>query len=79
LYVERLKKREYKKIYVNEYFWRTHTQNEVDLVEERNGKLHGFEYKWGKKYSKKYRLFTETYKNADCTLINRDNYLEFIT
>jgi len=79
LYVERLKKREYKKIYVNEYFWRTHTQNEVDLVEERNGKLHGFEYKWGKKYSKKYRLFTETYKNADCNLINRDNYLEFIT
>jgi len=79
LYVERLKKREYKKIYANEYFWRTHAQNEVDLVEERNGKLHGFEFKWGKKYSKKYRLFTETYKNADCTLINRDNYLEFIT
>ena len=79
LYVERLKKREYKKIYANEYFWRTHTQNEVDLVEERNGKLHGFEFKWGKKYSKKYRLFAETYNNANCSLINRDNYLDFIT
>jgi len=79
LYVERLKKREYKKIYANEYFWRTHAQNEVDLVEERNGKLHGFEFKWGKKYSKKYRLFAETYKNANCSLINRDNYLDFIT
>jgi len=79
LYVERLKKREYKKIYANEYFWRTHAQNEVDLVEERNGKLHGFEFKWGKKYSKKYRLFAETYNNANCSLINRDNYLDFIT
>ncbi len=78
LYMERLKKREYRKIYANEYFWRTHAQNEIDLIEERNGKLSGFEFKWGKKYSKKYRLFTETYDNASCQIINRDNYLKFI-
>jgi len=78
LYIERLKKRDYRKIYANEYFWRTHVQNEIDLVEERNGKLYGFEFKWGKKYSKKYRLFAETYDNASCQIINRDNYLKFI-
>ncbi len=44
--VERLKMRTYTKLYANQYFWRTWKQSEVDLVEEREGKLFGCEFKW---------------------------------
>jgi len=78
LVMERLKKQEYGKIYANNYFWRTWDQKEVDFVEERDGKLYGFEFKWGKARSNSTKLFTDTYKEASIEVINRDNYLEFI-
>ena len=78
LVMERLKKQEYGKIYANNYFWRTWDQKEVDFVEERDGKLYGFEFKWGKARSNSTKLFTDTYKEASIEVINRDNYLEFV-
>lgn len=45
--VERMKYREYHRVYASQYFWRTYDGSEVDLVEEREGKLFGFEFKWG--------------------------------
>ncbi len=44
--VERLKYRAHHKIDANAYFWRTYDGQEVDLVEEQNGLLHGYEFKW---------------------------------
>lgn len=44
---ERIKKREYERIYAGAYFWRTHDGQEVDLVEERDGATFGYECKWG--------------------------------
>jgi hypothetical protein len=52
LQVERLKYRSAHAIPANCYFWRTYNQAEVDLVEERDGKLFGFEFKWGGKLPK---------------------------
>ncbi|MFA6106381.1 MAG: ATP-binding protein [Patescibacteria group bacterium] len=49
LVAERLKYQAYHKIYANNYFWRTYDGAEVDLVEEREGRLYGFEFKWNKK------------------------------
>lgn len=43
---ERLKMRTYNNIYGSTYFWRTHSGVEIDFVEERAGKLFGFECKW---------------------------------
>ena len=43
---ERLKKQSYNRIYANNYFWRTWDQKEIDFVEEREGKLFGYEFKW---------------------------------
>ena len=48
---ERLKKSEYDGLYANRYFWRTHSGAELDYVEERNGKLIGYEFKWKSKSS----------------------------
>jgi uncharacterized protein len=48
LFVERMKYRAYGNIYANQYFWRTYDGSEVDLVEEKDGLLGGYELKWEK-------------------------------
>lgn len=79
MYSERLKTREYKKIYANNYFWRTYDQKEVDLVEEREGKLFGYEFKWQAKKTKSPKLWLDTYPNASYQVIDQKNFLEFLT
>lgn len=76
---ERLKKQEYKHISANNYFWRTYAQKEIDLIEERGGKLYGYEIKWGAKKVKKPKEWLESYGEARFQIINQDNYLKFIT
>lgn len=79
LFIERLKKNEYHNIYANYYFWRTWDQREIDLVEDRGGKLYGYEFKWSKEKSNKPKLFLDTYPGSEYHLINKDNFLDFIT
>ncbi len=79
MFSERLKSREYLKIYTNKYFWRTYDQKEVDLVEERDGKLYGYEFKWQAKKVKPPKLWLETYPNASYQVIDQNNFLEFLT
>lgn len=50
---ERMRYRAYHKIYANQYFWRTYDGSEVDLIEERSGKLEGYEFTWNVKQAKK--------------------------
>lgn len=78
LMLERLKKQKYSEMYVNNYFWRTWDHKEVDLIEERDGKLYGYEFKWGNKQPKPPKDWLQTYSNAEYTVINRENYLDFV-
>lgn len=78
LFIEREKKREYQKLYSSIYFWRTHDRQEIDLVEEREGKLYGFEFKWKSKRVRVPRDWQRTYPKAEFAAINPDNYLEFV-
>jgi len=75
---ERIKKLNYKNIHCNKYFWRTYDQKEIDLVEERNGRLWGFECKWKEKSVKPPKDFINTYKNSRFMIINKDNYFDII-
>lgn len=76
---ERLKKQNYRKIYANNYFWRTYDQQEIDMIEERGGKLWAYEFKWNpKKKPKPPKSFVETYKNSGFECINPENFLEFL-
>ena len=76
--VERLKYREYHQIYADQYFWRTYDGSEVDLVEEREGKLFGYEFKWkDKKWSKEPLKFLE-YKNSMYKVITSKNLDDLI-
>jgi len=54
---ERLKFQHYHEIYAENYFWRTYDGAEVDWVEEQNGKVLGFEFKWGEKKKKRESIF----------------------
>ncbi len=76
---ERLKYLHYNQISSNRYFWRTTQQQEIDYIEERNGKLFAFEFKWNKNAKPKFsKTFTENYKNSECKLITPDNFEEFV-
>jgi uncharacterized protein len=75
---ERLKTQHYKQIFSNNYFWRTYDQKEVDLVEERDGKLYGFEFKWNAKKNKSSDAFLKTYDNSTLEIIHKDNFLPFL-
>ena len=76
---ERLKKQEYLGISANNYFWRTYDQKEIDLVEEREGRLYGCEIKWKTGKLRPPKTWLEGYKNAKYDVINKGNYLGFIT
>jgi uncharacterized protein len=76
---ERLKKTHYQQIAVNHYFWRTYDQKEIDLIEESGGNLTGFEFKWTESKTKIPRQFVDAYDHSEFQVINRENYLDFIT
>jgi predicted AAA+ superfamily ATPase len=78
LFMERQKKRFYHSIYANSYFWRTWNQKEIDLIEERDGKLYGFEFKWKDKRVSAPKEFLQNYKEAEYSVIHSGNYLDFI-
>ena len=75
---ERLKRQEYLGQPVNAYFWRTYDKNEIDLVEERQGALSGFEIKWKRRPLNPPKDWVEAYPGAGFELIHQDNYLQFI-
>lgn len=79
LMMERLKKQEYSQLWSHNFFWRTYDQKEIDWVEEREGQIFGYEFKWGQKVVQAPNLWTKTYPKATFDCINQENYLPFIT
>ncbi len=77
---ERIKYTSYNQIYSNKYFWRTKTQQEIDYIEEREGNLFAYEFKWNTlKKAKIPKSFITAYPNAETKIITPKNYHEFIT
>jgi len=76
--MERIKKQHYHKIYSNNYYWRTYDQKEIDLIEERDGKLYGYEFKWKPKKQKVQKAFLTAYPEASVQIIHNENYFDFI-
>lgn len=75
---ERTKFLSYKQIPVNKYFWRTYDKKEIDMIEERGGKLYAFECKYSISYIKPPKDFINSYPGSDFTVINKDNYLDYL-
>lgn len=79
LMIERIKRQEYTNKLYSRYFWRLSSGPEMDLVEEEAGKLAGFEFKYTHKRARPPKSWLESYQNSTYQVIDRDNYLEFIT
>lgn len=64
--IERMKKYLHQRQFANFYFWRTYDQKEIDLIEERQGELQAFEFKWkdGQGNQKAANEFTSAYENS---------------
>ena len=77
---ERIKKQHYQKIVKQNYFWRTYDQQELDWLETEAETMEGYEFKWNEnRKSKIPTAFAKAYPEAIFTVINKQNYLDFIT
>lgn len=75
---ERLKYQQYKQISSNNYFWRTYEQQEIDWVEEREGSLFAYEFKWKQTKVKTPSQWTKNYPDAPFEVINKDNFQNWL-
>lgn len=76
---ERVKRNAYQGSYAQLYFWRTHDQKEIDLIEEEDGMLKTYEFKWsGKVKAKQPASFASAYPDSSFQVISTDNYWEFV-
>ncbi|MBI2287891.1 MAG: ATP-binding protein [Chloroflexi bacterium] len=78
LVIERIKTEKYLEIPANNYFWRTWDKKEIDWIEERQGKLFGFEFKYAQGETKIAKDFLTAYPEAEIKVINQDNYLNWL-
>ena len=75
---ERIKVQAYHSLYANNYFWRTKQMQEIDFIEESNGQINAYEFKWKNNSRNKIpKAFLENY-SAIGKLIDRDNFRTFI-
>ena len=75
---ERLKYQSQESVLVNNYFWRTYDQQEIDLIEERGGNLFAYEFKWLKRNAKIPAAWKKNYPEAEFQVISSDNYYEWL-
>lgn len=75
---ERMKTNSYNKHYCNTYFWRTFDQAEVDYIEEYDGALHVFEFKWKTSNKKVPASLLNSYTVNTTAIVDTDNYGGFI-
>ncbi len=77
---ERLKQQSYTHTYAKGYFWRTSAKQEIDYIEETNGTITAFEFKWNpRRKATVPASFARAYPNVPFTVITRDNYWEFLS
>ena len=77
--IERIKYLTYASEVANLYFWRTYSQQKIDLVEERGKQLDGYEFKWSpKKAVKAPQEWINNYPGASFTVVTRENYQKIV-
>ncbi len=76
---ERQKIIAYQHTYAASYFWRTNTGAELDYVEEKDGELFGYEFKYGKSKPRPPKSWLETYPGSTYELINKENFFKFVS
>jgi len=76
---ERFKRNEYDACYANPWFWRTQTQQEIDYIEEKDGHLSAYEFKWSPSAKlKQPKTFQTAYPESSFSVIHKDNFEGFL-
>ncbi|GHV88293.1 hypothetical protein AGMMS50267_06530 [Spirochaetia bacterium] len=76
---ERKKRLEYEELVKNTWFWRTTDQKEIDYLEEGNGAITAYEFKWNPaaRY-KRPKAFLEHYPQSSFEVITPNNVEDFL-
>jgi predicted AAA+ superfamily ATPase len=73
------KRNSYANTHARLFYWRTAQQQEIDLVEESNGKLRALEIKWSPKAKVDFpRTFKDAYPKATFGVINKESFERFL-
>jgi hypothetical protein len=76
---ERLKFNIYNEQNGRNYFWRTYQQQEIDYIEDHDGKISAFEFKWNPNAKSRFsRVFTDAYSEATTQTISPKNFTDFL-
>lgn len=76
---ERIKSNKYLNQTKELYFWRNYNQQEIDLIEVRDGMIATFEFKYSDNKKVKQPIsFKALYPESTFECINKDNYLDFV-
>lgn len=78
---ERMKRHFVQGDFVNTWFWRTQQQKEIDLIEETDGQLKAFEFKWSPakaRHAKAPESFAKAYPDAEYSVISPDEADDFL-
>lgn len=77
---ERLKQQSYNDTIVNNYFWRTYDQQEIDWVEDKGGRLFAYEFKWNSRKKAKIPVaWKKEYTTSKFEVISPNNYFEWLS
>ena len=77
---ERMKQNIYKNSFAQSWFWRTRQQQEIDYLEEEDGRLLAFEFKWNERKGnvKCPDSFLKAYPHVEFKVITPKNVEEFL-
>ncbi|MCL5991396.1 MAG: DUF4143 domain-containing protein, partial [Bacteroidetes bacterium] len=64
--------------YYNNYFWRTYDKQEIDWIEEKDGKLTAIEFKWKEQKVKVPSGWQKNYPDSGFRVIHSDNYFDWL-
>lgn len=79
VFSERMKYLNYHQKWVNTWYWRTKEQKEIDCIEESDGELTAYEFKWHSEARfKKPKLFLESYPESKFKIIHKENIEDFL-
>jgi hypothetical protein len=75
---ERRKLLAYEESLARSWFWRLRTGAELDYLEEADGRLRGYEFKYGPKLPRAPEAWLRTYPGSSYAVVNRDSWLDFL-
>ncbi len=75
---ERIKYQNDNLYYYNNYFWRTYDKQEIDWIEEKDGKLTAIEFKWKEQKVKVPSGWQKNYPDSGFRVIHSDNYFDWL-